>query len=69
MGLGAGTKIKGVRKRVERLKKNSKYWNEVRNRYKEKKNMYLGRPDEKENHPSFNVYIETINEIYYKYFK
>ncbi len=21
------------------------------------------------NHPSFNVYIETINEMYYKYFR
>lgn len=60
---------KGLEKRVYRLKKNSKYWQEVRNRYKEKKNMYLGRLDEKEYHPSFNVYIETINEIYYKYFK
>ena len=60
---------KGLEKRVEKLKKNSKYWQEVRNRYKEKKNMYLGRPDEKENHPSFNVYIETINEIYYNHFK
>lgn len=25
--------------------------------------MYLSRQDE-ENHPSFNVYIETINELF-----
>ena len=56
MSLGTGTKIKRIRKKSRKIKK-------------EKKNMYLGRPDEKENHPSFNVYIETINEIYYNHFK
>ena len=39
---------------------------EVRDLYLDKKNMYLRRGDR--NHPSFNVYIETINEIYNKYF-
>ena len=42
-------------------------WLEVRAVYLEKKKMYLRR-GEKENHPSFNVYIETINEIYNKHF-
>lgn len=48
--------------------KDENLWLEVRNLYLDKKNMYLSRGD-KENHPSFNVYIETINEIYYKYFR
>lgn len=46
--------------------KNENLWLEVREVYLEKKNMYLSKGDR--NHPSFNVYIETINEIYYKYF-
>lgn len=41
-------------------------WQEVRELYLDKKNMYLCRGDY--NHPSFTVYIETINEIYSKYF-
>ena len=47
--------------------KRENHWLEVRDRYLIKKNMYLRR-GEKKNHPSFNVYIETINEIYDKYF-
>lgn len=43
--------------------KNNNYWADVRIVYLEKKNMYLSRQDE-ENHPSFNVYIETINELF-----
>lgn len=45
--------------------KDEDLWSEVRKVYLEKKNMYLQRGNR--NHPSFNVYIETINEIYYKY--
>lgn len=41
-------------------------WQEVRELYLDKKNMYLRRGDH--NHPSFIGYIETINEIYNKYF-
>lgn len=40
-------------------------WLEVRKRYLQKKNMYLSRQDQ--NHPSFIVYIESINEVYYQY--
>lgn len=47
--------------------KGENLWLEVRDLYLDKKNMYLKRGDH--NHPSFNVYIETINEIYYKYFR
>ncbi len=41
-------------------------WHEVRNLYLDKKNMYLRNGDH--NHPSFIVYIETINEIHNKFF-
>lgn len=40
-------------------------WNEVRDTYLEKKNLYLRRNDS--THPSFIIYVETVNEIYYKY--
>lgn len=46
--------------------KTENLWQEVRDIYLDKKNMYLCRGDH--NHPSFIVYIETINEIYNKYF-
>jgi hypothetical protein len=58
---------RGLIDRVFALKEEN-LWLEVRVRYLEKKNMYLCR-GEKQNHPSFNVYIETINEIYYEYFQ
>lgn len=51
--------------KTAKLKKSS-YWNEVRDAYLEKKNMYLSRQDN--NHKSFNVYIEAVNEIYYQHF-
>ena len=41
-------------------------WKEVRDTYLDKKNMYLRRQDK--NHPSFNIYIEAVNEVYYKTF-
>lgn len=41
-------------------------WQEVRDRYLEKKNMYLFRQDH--NHPSFVVYVEAVNEVYSRYF-
>ncbi|MCI5583104.1 MAG: hypothetical protein MR357_05265 [Anaeroplasma sp.] len=43
------------------------HWVEVRENYLDRKNMYLGRGDK--NHPSFNCYIESVNEVYYKYRK
>lgn len=46
--------------------KDENLWQKVRALYLYKKNMYLRRGDH--NHPSFIVYIETINEIYSKYF-
>lgn len=48
--------------RIKLIKK----WNEVRDTYRDKKNMYLCRNDN--THPSFIVYIESVNEIYNKYF-
>lgn len=41
------------------------YWNEVRNTYVKKKNLHI---NDKKHHPSFNCYIEAVNEIFYKYF-
>ncbi len=51
-----------VYKKMELLKKN-KWWQEVRKTYLNKKNMYLKRNDY--NHPSFVIFVETINEVYY----
>ena len=46
--------------------KNEGLWQEVRIRYVVLKNMYLCRQDNK--HPSFIVYVESVNEVYNKYF-
>lgn len=59
-----GKNSSGLLKKVKFLK-DRHHWNEVRDVYLEKKNMYLRRNDY--NHPSFNCYIETINEVYNKY--
>lgn len=40
-------------------------WDEVRRIYLDKKNFYLCRNDY--NHPSFIVYVETVNQIYNQY--
>lgn len=42
-------------------------WNEVRKTYLEKKNLYLQKNDR--THPSFIVYIESVNQVYNKYFE
>ena len=54
-----------VKEKADMLKRNS-LWNEVRETYLNKKNMYLRRHDD--NHPSFVVYVESVNEVYNKYF-
>lgn len=56
---------KRIKDKVDALK-HERLWQEVRDRYLELKNMYLRRNDN--NHPSFIVYVETINEIYNNYF-
>lgn len=56
---------KGLDGRVKWLKDND-LWEEVRETYLDKKNMYLARPYD-HNHPSFIVYIESVNEVYNKY--
>ena len=56
----------GLSARVTKIKEHN-LWKEVRDTYLDKKNMYLRRQDN--NHPSFNVYIETVNEVYYKKFR
>ena len=54
-----------VKDRADELKE-AGLWQEVRDRYLEKKNMYLFRQDH--NHPSFVVYVEAVNEVYSRYF-
>lgn len=46
------------------LKENN-LWEEVRQCYLNKKNLYLKRNDN--NHPSFVCYIEAVNEVYNRY--
>ena len=57
---------RGLFDRVSAIKREY-LWNEVIDVYLAKKNMYLRRQDH--NHPSFIVYVETVNEIYNKYFR
>ncbi|MBR5637724.1 MAG: hypothetical protein IKW81_12420 [Pseudobutyrivibrio sp.] len=58
-----GPNTREVWEREDFLKDNN-YWNEVRDTYLKKKNMYLCRHDNW--HHSFNCYIEAINEVYSK---
>ena len=62
---GEAPSVHCIREKADAIK-SKRHWDEVRERYKNKKNMYLKRQDK--NHPSFIVYVETINEIYRKYF-
>lgn len=55
-----------IAQKTRRLKAEG-LWLTVRDRYIDRKNMYLSRWLDKD-HPSFIVYIETVNEIYYQYF-
>ena len=55
-----------VAQKAKRLKA-EELWLTVRDRYVQRKNMYLSSWWDKD-HPSFIIYIETVNEIYYKYF-
>lgn len=55
---------KKLMKKVEWIKKNGK-WQELRVVYLRKKNQYLTKNNY--DHSSFNVYIESVHEIYYKY--
>lgn len=52
-----------VRAKADELKQNS-LWGVVRETYINKKNRYLTHNDY--NHPSFVVYVETINEVWQK---
>ncbi len=58
-------KSKGLNDKVIAIK-NEHLWEDVIDLYLDKKNKYLQKNDH--NHPSFIVYIETINEVYHKYF-
>lgn len=54
---------KDVYDKMDELKDKG-WWDEIRKTYLEKKNMYLRRID-RPHHPSFNVFVETINEVWY----
>lgn len=56
---------KELRNKEKVLKPNCVYWQEVRETYIDKKNMYLRRPYDHD-HPSFICYIEAVNEVYEK---
>lgn len=49
-----------------RALKSENLWGEVRDTYLDKKDFYLCRNDH--NHPSFVIYVETVNQIYNEYF-
>ena len=56
---------KGLETREKWLKENG-FWNDVRQTYLDKKNLYLKR-QETGTHPSFICYIEAVNEEYSKH--
>ena len=55
---------KDVYDKFEKLKEH-KWWNDIRETYLNKKSMYLRRID-REQHPSFNIFVETVNEVWNK---
>ena len=56
-----------VAQKAKRIKSEG-LWLDVRDRYIERKNMYLSRQQDKD-HPSFVVYVEVVNETYFEYFR
>ena len=44
--------------------KNYGYWEDIQEKYLEKKNRYLSKQDK--DHPSFVVFVETIKEVWDK---
>jgi len=52
---------KNVGDKAAAIKENG-LWQEVRTTYLKKKNMYLRRGDK--DHPSFVIYVESVNEVY-----
>lgn len=55
-----------TQKKASRLD-HDELWHHVQDRYLKKKNEYLTRNDH--DHPSFIVYIETINEIFNRFYR
>ncbi len=51
----------GLTDKVDKIKSNG-LWENVRQTYLDKKNMYLSRQDYF--HPSFNCYIEAVNQVF-----
>lgn len=61
-----GPSTTGIEEKEKFLKPD--HWEEVREVYLQKKNMYLER-QEMDNHPSYNCYIEAVNEVYTRRYK
>lgn len=55
---------KAVYEKMDYLKEHG-WWQNVRSTYLKKKNMYLKRMESMQ-HPSFNIFVETINEVWNK---
>lgn len=53
-------KSKNLEEKADKLRSKAALWNELRNTYLKKKNQWRG---DKENHPSFVLFIEAVNEI------
>lgn len=53
---------KGYQEKARMIKSVPGWWNEVRAKYLDRKNLYLRKGDN--NHPSFVCYIEAVNDIY-----
>lgn len=53
-----------VYNKADELKENG-WWEDVRDRYIDLKNLYLQRRDH--NHPSFVCYVEAVNQVYHEY--
>ena len=60
-----GINFDEIYRKVDAIKK-ANGWNDFRDWYINKKNYYLSKQDY--NHPSYVVYIETVNEVYKMYY-
>ena len=59
---------KDIEVKAEKLRKRASFWSELRDSYLDKKNYHSEYGDEI-SHPSINIFIEAVNEIYDKNFK
>ncbi len=55
---------KDIYDKLDKLKEH-KWWDDIRSTFLNKKNMYLRRND-RIKHPTFNIFVETVNEVWNK---